>query len=152
MSDLSSIFDITRGWRPSSSEGSALAWDFLQDSGASSDIDEGSVVAVVASSSPTSVDRHTSALMGPDSDQVDHPWLVVRGHESSESEFTGKLTCLKLRTGFMCKVPTSETPAIGDLLWANAGVLTNVDPGSSAPHLGKVTEFNATDGYMVFES
>ncbi len=152
MSDLSSIFDIVRGWHPSSSEGSALAWDFLQDSGAASDIEEGSVVAVVASSSPTSVDRHTSALVGPNTDQTDHAWLVVRGQESSESDFTGKLTCLKLRSGFVFKVPTLESPTIGDLLWADTGVLTNVDPGGSAPHLGKVLEFNSTDSYMVVES
>lgn len=153
MSDLSSIFDIVRGWVPSSSEdGSALSWDFLQDSGASPDIEEGSVVAVVAASSPTSVDRHTSALVGPSSDVKDFPWLVIRGQESSESEWTGMLTCLRMRTGFVCKVPTLESPAIGDRLWANAGVLTNVDPGGSAPHLGKVLEYNSTDGYMVFES
>lgn len=152
MSDLSSIFDITRGWLPSSSEGSALAWDFLQDSGAASDIEEGSVVAVVAASSPTSVDRHTSVLIGPDADQVDHPWLVVRGRESSESTFTGKLTCLKMRTGLVFKVPTALTVVAGELLWADTGVLTNVDPGSAAPHLGKVQQFNAIDGYMIVES
>lgn len=152
MSSLSSLFDITRGWIPSSTEGSALAWDFLQDSGAAADIEEGTVVAVVAASSPTSVDVHTSALVGPSADILDHAWLVVRGYESSESEFTGKLTCLKMRTGFVFKVPTSESPTIGDLLWANAGVLTNVDPGGSAPHLGKVLEYNSTDGYMVVES
>lgn len=153
MSDLSSIFDIVRGWTPISEEGCALAWDFLQDSGASSDIEEGTIVAVVAASSPTSVDRHQSALIGPDSDQFDHPWMVVRGRESSESDFTGKLTCLKMRTGFMVKVPTALTPVIGVPLWADAnGVLTTTDPGSSIPHLAKVVEFNASDGWMVVES
>jgi hypothetical protein len=148
MSDLSSVFDILRGWP----DGSALAWDFLQDSGAASDIEEGSVVAVVAASSPTSVDRHTSALIGPNTDQIDHPWLVIRGRESSESEFTGKLTCVKMRTGFVFKVPTAETPTVGDLLWADTGVLTNVDPGSNIPHVGKVLEFNSSEGWMVVES
>jgi hypothetical protein len=148
MSDLSSIFDILRGWP----DGSALTWDFVQDSGAASDIEEGSVVAVVAASSPTSVDRHTSALIGPNNDQLDHPWLVIRGKESSESDFTGKLTCLKLRTGVVFKVPTTETHTIGNLVWADTGALTNVDPGSNIPHLGKVIEFNDADNWMVVES
>lgn len=153
MSDLSSIFDVVRGWTPISEEGCAMAWDFLQDSGATSDIEEGTVVAVVAASSPTSVDRHQSAFIGPDSNQRDHPWMVVRGRESTESEFTGKLTCLKMRTGFVVKLPTVLTPTVGDLIWASStGVLTNVDPGSNIPHLAKVLEFNATDGYMVVES
>lgn len=148
MSDLSSIFDILRGWP----DGSALTWDFVQDSGAASDIEEGSVVTVVAASAPTSVDRHDSALIGPNSDQLDHPWLVIRGKESSESEFTGRLTCLKLRTGVVFKIPTLETHVVGNLLWADTGVLTNVDPGSNIPHLGKVLQFNATDGWMIVES
>ncbi len=152
MSDLSSIFDITRGWTPIAEEGCATAWDFLQDSGAGSDIEEGSVVSVVAASDPTSVDRWTSALIGPDSNQKDFPWLVVRGRESSESEFTGKLTCLRLRTGFMFKVPTVLTVVAGEPIWADTGVLTNVDPGGGEHPLGKVVQFNATEGYMVVES
>lgn len=148
MSQLSAIFDILRGWP----EGSALTWDFIQDAGAASDIEEGSVVSVVAASSPTSVDRHDSALIGPNTDQLDHPWLVIRGKESSESEFTGKLTCLKLRTGVVFKVPTTESPTVGDLVWADTGVLTNVDPGSNIPHVGKVLQFNATDSWMIVES
>ena len=150
MSDLSSFFDVLRGGLP---ELSALQWDFLQDSGAASDIEEGTVVAVVAASSPTSVDRHASALIGPDADQRDHPWLVVRGLESSESEFTGILTCLKMRTGIKFKVPTLLTPTLGALLWADAnGVLTTTDPAGGIHHLGKVVEYDATDGWMVVES
>lgn len=148
MSQLSAIFDILRGWP----DGSALSWEFIQDSGAASDIEEGAVVSVVAASSPTSADRHTSALIGPNTDQLDHPWLVIRGKESSESEFTGKLTCLKLRTGVVFKVPTTETHVVGNLLWADTGVLTNVDPGSNIPHVGKVLQHNATDGWMTVEA
>ena len=150
MSDLASVFDVTRGGHP---DFSALIFEFLQDSGATSDIEEGTVVAVVASSSPTSVDRHTSALIGPDADQKDHPWLVIRGKESSESDWTGVLTCMKLRTGCIFKVPTLLTPAIGDLLWSDSnGVLTTTDPGGGVHHLGKVIFFNADEGWMVVES
>jgi len=148
MSQLSSVFDIIRGWP----DGSACFWEFVQDSGASSDIEEGTVVSVVAASSPTSVDRHTSALIGPDSDQWDHPWLVIRGKESWDSEFSGKLSCLKLRTGLIFKVPTTLTPSVGDLLWANNGAFTTTDPGGGVHHLGKVLEYDSTDKWMVVES
>lgn len=148
MSDLTSNFDVLRG-HP---DGSALVWDFLQDSGAASDIAEGTVVAVVAASSPTSVDRHTSALIGPNTDNYDRPWLVIRGYESSESEFTGRLSCAALRKGIVFKVATLLTPAVGDLLWADDGVLTNVDPGAGKPHLGKVIAFDSDNGVMTVES
>jgi hypothetical protein len=151
MSDLTSIFDIVRGWP----NGSAVEWVFLQDSGAASDIDEGTVVAVVASSDPVSVDRHTSALIGPSVDQPDHPWMVIRGKESWDADFTGKLTCLKMRTGFVVKLPTilSPAPSPGDLLWADAnGVLTTTDPAGGELHVGKVTEYNSSGGWMIVES
>jgi len=152
MSSLASIFDVVRGWDLAGNEGCALTWDFKQDSGAASDIDEGTVVAAVAASSPTSVDRWTSAFVGPDVDQIDHPWLVIRGRESSESEFTGNLTCLKLRTGAIIRIPTVLTMAPGEDLWANTGVVTNVDPGGGVPPIGKVVYFNASEQYVEFES
>jgi hypothetical protein len=149
MSDLTSIFDVVRGWP----EGSAVEWVFLQDSGASSDIDEGTVVSVVAASDPVSVDRHESALIGPSTDQPDHPWIVIRGKESSDADFTGMLTCLKLRTGVIVKLPTLLTVEVGDLLWADSnGVFTTTDPAGGEIHCAKVIEFNASEGWMIVES
>ena len=149
MSYLTSKFDVLRGVE--GKEGSsALVWDFVQASGASPDIQEGTVVSVVAASTPTAVNRHTSVLLT--GNNWDHPWLVIRGKESSESQFVNRLTCVKLRTGVKFKVATALTPVVGELLWADAGVLTNVDPGSGIPHLGKVIGFDADNGFMIVES
>jgi len=149
MSYLTSKFDVLRGVE--GKEGSsAVVWDFVQATGASPDIQEGTVVSIVNASSPTSVNRHTSALLT--GNNYDHPWLVIRGKESSESQFVNKLTCAKLRTGIKFKIATDLTPTVEDLLWANAGVLTNIDPGSGKPHLGKVIGFDADNGLMIVES
>lgn len=147
MSHLTSRFDVIRGYPE---QGSALAWDFAQYSGASSDIEEGTVVSVVAATTPTAVNRHTSALLT--GSNYDQPWIVVRGKESSEAIFGNKLTCVRLRTGVVFKVVTTETPAIGDLLWADTGVLTKVDPTGGVPHLGKVIGFDEHTGLMTVES
>lgn len=149
MSYLTSKFDVLRGLE--GDEGSsALTWNFVQGSGVTPDISEGTIVSVVASSNPTSVDRHSSVLLTQSN--LDHPWLVIRGKESSESQFVNKLTCAKLRTGIVFKVATVLTPTVGDLVWADAGVPTNVDPGSGKPHLGKVIAFDEDNGFMVVES
>lgn len=149
MSYLTSKFNVLRGIEGDDGS-SAMTWNFVQSSNASSDIAEGTIVSVVAGSTPTAVDRHTSAVLA--GVNWDHPWLVVRGKESSESQFVNKLTCAKLRTGIVFQVATELTPAVGDLLWADTGVLTNVDPGSGKPHLGKVIGFDADNGVMVVES
>jgi len=147
MSNLNSAFDVLRGWP----NGSALSWDFVQKAGIAN-IVEGTVVAVEDDGAGRSVvDRHESALLI--GNNPDHPWLVVQGADQYDGEFTGKLTCVKLRTGVVFKVVTVLTPVVGELVWADAnGVLTNVDPGGGVYSLGKVIEFNSTDGYMIIES
>lgn len=147
MSHLTSRFDVVRGYPES---GSALAWDFAQDPGATSDIVEGTVVSVVSASLPTAVDRHTSALLT--GNNYDHPWIVARGKESSEAIFGNKLTCVRLRTGLVFKVATTLTPAIGSLLWALDGELTTTDPTGGVPHLGKVIGFDEDLAVMTVES
>lgn len=146
MSNLSSLFDIVKGWPYSS----ALHYNFKQKNAVTPDIAEGSVVAVEDESGVAVIDRYTSDVTA--SANLDNPWLVVQGADQSDADFAGKLTCVKLRTGVTFKVATAETPSVGDLLWANAGVLTGTDPNPTSPHLGKVIEFNSTDGYMVVES
>ena len=148
MSNLNSAFDVLRGWP----NGSALSWDFTQKDAVTPDIAEGTVVAVEddGAGNPV-VDRHESALLT--GDNPDHPWLVVQGADQYDGEFTGKLTCVKLRTGVVFKVATALTPALGALLWTDSdGVFTDTDPAGGEYPAGKVIEFNATDGYMVVES
>jgi len=148
MSNLTSLFDIRRGWP----NGCALSWDFPQKAGVTPAIIEGTVVAVEDDGAGNAVvDRHTSALLV--GNNADHPWLVVQGTDQYDGEFTGRLTCVKLRTGLVFQVVTALTPAISDLLWADAnGVFTTTDPGGGEYPVGKVLEYNATDGYMVVES
>lgn len=146
MSNLNSQFDTIKGWP----NGSALHYNFKQKDAVTPDIAEGTIVAVEDESGVAVIDRYTSAATA--SGNLDHPWLVVQGADQSDADFAGKLTCVKLRTGIVFKVATAETPTVGDLLWANAGVLTGTDPNPTSPHVGKVIEFNSTDGYMVVES
>lgn len=145
MSNLSSIFDITRGWPCAS----ALSFSFKQKAAVSPDIEEGTVVAVEDESGVAVVDRWTSADHA--SGNLDNPWLVMRGRDEEDSVFTGELTCIKLRTGVMFRVITTETPLPGDLVYANAGVVTAIDPGA-APAFGEVVEFNEDEGWMLIES
>ena len=145
MSNLSSIFDIIRGWPYAS----ALSFGFKQKDLVTPDIEEGTVVQVEDESGVPVVDRWTSALVA--SNNLDNPWIVMRGRDEEDAVFSEKLTCIKLRTGVMFRVATSETPLPGDLVYADAGVVTMVDPGS-APSFGEVVEFNEDEGWMVVES
>ncbi len=145
MSNLSSIFDVIRGWP----NGCALSWSFKQKNGVTPDIAEGEIVAVEAESGRPVVARWTSAALT--GGNPDHPWLVIRGKDQFDADFSGQLTVLKLRTGIIFKVATTESPATGDPVYANAGVLTKTNPGS-APPLGRVIDFNPIEGWMVVES
>jgi len=149
MSNLNSNFDILRG-RPNSC---ALWQEFKQKDEVTPDIEEGTIVAVEPGTLPGKavVDRYESAL--PSSGNLDHPWLVIRGRDQYDGQFTGTLSCVKLRTGIVFKVPTSLSMVVGDLLWADAdGVLTNVDPTGGVPNLGKVIQVDSTNGWIVVES
>jgi len=145
MSNLNSLFDVVRGW-PNSS---ALQLSFKQKDAVTPDIEEGTVVAVEDESGVPVIDRHTSALDA--SGNLDQPWLVMRGLDEEDANTAENLACVKLRTGVMFRVATSEEVLPNDLIYANAGVLTKTDPGS-APALGRVVEYHPVDGWMVVES
>ena len=148
MSNLNSLFDVIRGW-PNEC---ALPWEFKQKDAVTPNIAEGSVVNVEVGAVPGKpvVNRYTSAL--GTGGNLDHPWLVIQGCDQFDGQFTGSLSCLKLRTGLVFRVPTLLSMTVGDLVWSNAGVITNVDPGSSIPHLGKVIEVDSAHGTVVIES
>mgnify|MGYP001825086189 CR=1 FL=1 len=145
MSNLNSLFDVVRGW-PNSS---ALQLSFKQKDLVTPDIEEGTVVAVEDESGVPVIDRHTSAADA--SGNVDEPWLVMRGLDEEDAGESQKLACVKLRTGVMFRVATSEEVLPNDPIYANAGVLTKVDPGS-APLLGRVVDYHPVEGWMVVES
>ena len=145
MSNLNSLFDVVRGW-PNSS---ALQLSFKQKDLVTPDIEEGTVVAVEDESGVPVIDRHTSAAAA--SGNVDDPWLVMRGLDEEDAGESQKLACVKLRTGVMFRVATSEEVLPNDLIYADAGVLTKTDPGS-APPLGRVVDYHPVEGWMVVES
>lgn len=149
MSNLNSNFDILRGWP----NGCALWQEFKQKAAVSPNITEGTVVAIEAGTIPGKAvaARYESVL--PTSGNLDNPWLVIQGADPVAGNFTGTLTCIKLRTGVMFKVPTSKPMLVGDRLWADSnGVLTNVDPADGVEDLGKVIQVDSTNGWVVVES
>lgn len=145
MSNLSSIFDVVRGW-PNSS---GLQNHFKQKAGVSPDIAEGTVVAVENESGVAVVNRWTSALHA--SGNLDNPWLVMRGLDQTDAEYSDKLACVKLRTGVLFKVATTEFAIPGDQVYANAGVVTITQPGSG-PAFGTVIACDPFEGWMIVES
>lgn len=148
MSNLSSTFDILRGWP----NGCALWWEFQQKAAVTPNISEGEVVAVEAGTAGKGVvDRYDSVLAT--GTNMDYPWLVIQGKDQFDGQFTGTLTCLKLRSGVVFKIATALTMSVGDLVWSDGGgVFTNVDPGSSAPAIGKVIQIDPVNGWVVIES
>jgi len=145
MSNLTSVLNIDRGWP----NASALQYSFKQKAAVTPDIVEGEIVAVENEGGIPVVDRHTSALDA--SGNLDHPWLVHRGRDESDAVMSNTLACVKLRTGVLFRVATTEAPLPGSPVYADAGALTLVDPGS-APLLGRVTEYNPLEGVMIIES
>jgi len=145
MSNLSSLFDVVRGW-PNSS---GLQNHFKQKAGVSPDIMEGTVVAVENESSIAVVNRWTSALHA--SGNPDNPWLVMRGLDQTDAEYSDKLACVKLRTGVMFKIAITENVIPTDKVYANAGVVTITQPGSG-PAFGTVVSCDPFEGWMIVES
>lgn len=145
MSQLDSMFDTLRGWPDSS----ALSWEFKEKSGVSPEIAEGTIVHVVSDGGASSVERHTSAFHT--SGNLDNPWVVIRGKNQEDSEFTRSLTCVKLRSGIVFKVATSESMAVANPVYADDGVITKTDPGS-APAIGRVIEVDPNGAWVAIES
>lgn len=165
MSNLASLFDVLAGLPPKGR--SALEEVFGQLSTQLTDITEGQVVAVESAAGVPVVDLMDSAVV-QDTDFAlmlpDQPWLVIQGKDQSDVEVTGKLMCLKMKSGMVFKVATAFTFTIGDLVQAVAGVLTAVTGGTgnianpgvdyslAEQAVGVVLEMNATAGYVIVAS
>jgi len=145
MSNLNSQFDILAGEPPSGR--SAMEGSFPPKSPPTITLSEGVIVAVEddGTGNPV-VDAATSSA----ADAVpDYLWLVTRGSDSWDSSFADKISCLALHTGLVFKVDTSGSFAVGDLVYANAGVITKLTAGADKQAIGQVIESNATAGYIV---
>jgi hypothetical protein len=82
----------------------------------------------------------------------DYPWLVFEGADMSDSQFTGtlanpRLSLLALKTGVIFKVDSEISVVVGDLVYANAGVITKVTSGKQA--LGQVIGVNAAAKHVI---
>jgi len=163
MSNLTSLFDVLRGWPQSS----ALAGAFKQKAAVTPDITEGKVVAIEDETDVPVVDVMTSDLVQEVDGVInnsDHPWLVIQGADQSDAEMSNKLACLKLRTGLIFKVATLLDHDVGDMVYSNAGVLTseahataaigatNVYVSTDHQPVGKILQHDATDKFIVVES
>lgn len=133
MSYLSGIVDVKSGWP----NGSALEFTFTP---ANDTIVEGTIVKVVAGTTPGKavVTKHTSAAQ-------DHPWLVIRGKETFDSQAAKSVTCLRMRTGFVFEtVLANITPSVGSYLWADNGNFTLSEPADkSILPVGQVIAFDS---------
>ena len=147
MSDLTKQDVIVRGW-PNSS---GLQYSYKQKALESPELTDAMIVHVEDESGVPVVTKHTSAAHA--TGNKDNPWVVMRGRNQTDAITSAKVTCVKLGTGIMFMVPVngSEYPCAGELVYANTGVCTIVDPGS-APAFGRVVSFDPVAGLVVIES
>lgn len=143
MSNLSSQFDIIKGWPG----GSGLHYNFKQKAAVTPDIEEGTIVAVEDETNVPVVDVWTSAAGA--GGNFDHPWIVIQGADQSDADFAQKLTCLKLRTGIIFQVVTAQSFVIGDSVYADAGV---PKPTGSGEPFGRVIDLDPTNNTVTVES
>ena len=148
MSNLNSKFDLLAGLPPHGR--SAMEGNFKQKATPTATLVEGMVAAVEDESGTPVLDALTSAAATPWSGAPaapDYPWLILQGMDQSDSAFVDKVTALVMHTGLVFKVETLVSFAVGDLVYANAGVLAKVAASQQA--IGQVIEVNSAGGYIV---
>jgi hypothetical protein len=145
MSNLTSNFDVLAGLPPHGV--SALEDKFQQKTGETPELEEGMIVAVENAAGVAVVSKLTSATLS--TAIPDYPWLVIQGMDQSDAEFTDQVTVLAVKSGMIFKVDTVVSFAVGDLAFANAGVLAKIVGGSDKYAIGQVIEYNSTAGYVV---
>lgn len=145
MSNLNSLFDVIAGLPPNGV--SAMETNFPQKATPTATLIEGMVCKVVNQSGDAVVDALTS---GNQSDAPDYPWLVIEGMDQSDSAFAKQVTVVAMKTGLIFKVATAGSFAVGDLVYANVGVLTKV--AANQQPVGQVIEVSTAGGYIVVAS
>lgn len=146
MSQLNSLFDILAGLPPHGK--SALEYNFKQKAGEDPILIEGMIAKVDNESGVPVLTKLTSPNVGATTPPA-YPWLVIEGMDTSDAATANKVTALALKSGVIFKVATS-TPgsfAVGDLVYANAGIVAKVTAAQQA--IGQVIEVNTTSGYLI---
>jgi hypothetical protein len=164
MSNLGSLVDVWKGWP----NGSALASSFKQKAGLGANIVEGIIVALENEAGVPVFDTATSGLVQVVTTgaivKPDHLWLVIQGVDQWDGTTAAKATLIKLHSGVIFKVPTALEHNTGDMVYANAGVVTSqthavVQIGATAVYattdrqpVGQVIEFNSYEDWVVVAS
>jgi len=146
MSQLNSLFDVLAGLSPHGK--SALEYNFKQKASESPILVEGMIAKVANEAGVPVLTKLTSANVGSTT-PPDYPWLVIEGMDTSDAVTANKVTALALKSGVVFKVATASPGsfAVGDLVYANAGVIALVNAAQQA--IGQVIEVNATAGYLI---
>jgi len=144
MSNLNSKFTLMAGRPPHGR--SAMEGNFRQKAIPAAQIVEGMLAAVENASGEAVVDVMTSGAI---SAVPDYPWLCVQGMDQSDAAFVDNVTFFATKTGLIFKVETAVSFAVGDFVYANAGVLAKIVGGSNKQAVGQVIEVNSAGGYVV---
>lgn len=144
MSNLTSKFTVMAGRPPHGA--SAMEGNFPQKAVPTATLVEGMVAAVENASGAAVIDAMTS---GAAAASPDYPWLVIQGMDQWDAAFVNNVTCLAMKTGLVFKVDSAIAVNVGDLVFANAGILTKLVVSSDKQAVGQVIEVNSTADYIV---
>lgn len=144
MSNLTSNFTVMAGRSPHGA--SAMEGDFKQKASPTAQLQQGMVAAVEDESGVPVLDAMTS---GAAAASPDYPWLIIQGMDQWDAAFVDKTTCLAMKTGLIFKVDSAIAVAVGDLVYANAGVLTKLVGSADKQAVGQVLEVNTSAEYIV---
>jgi len=145
MSNLNSKFDVLAGLSPHGK--SALEANFKQKAAESPILVEGSIGKI---ENEAGVPVLTALTSGNVTDAPDFPWLVLQGMDQSDAAFVDKMTALSLKSGVIWRVETAVSLAIGDRVYANAGVVDKVT--GAEQDIGQVIGVNSAAGYVDIAS
>lgn len=148
MSNLNSQFQLMAGRPPHGA--SAMEGNFLQKTSESPVLTEGMIGKIENVGGAARMSKLTSGNVA--ATVPDYPWLVIEGADMSDSQFTGlianpRLTVLAIKTGLIFKVDTAVSLAVGDLVYANAGVIAKVTGGKQA--IGQVIGVNSSAQWAI---
>jgi len=146
MSQLNSLFDVLAGLPPHGK--SAMEYNFKQKASETPILVEGMIGKVVNEAGVPVLTKLTSPNVGTTTPPA-YPWLVIEGMDTSDAVTANKVTALALKSGVIFKVATASPGsfAVGDLVYANSGVVAKVSDTQQA--IGQVIEVNATSGYLI---
>lgn len=144
MSDLNSNFTVMAGRPPHGP--SAMEGNFPQKAIPTATLVNGMIAAVEDASGTAVIDTMDS---GAAAASPDYPWLVIEGMDQWDTQFVDNVTCLAMKSGLIFKTDSAISVAVGDFVYALAGVLTKITGGADKQAVGQVIEVNSTSEYIV---